>query len=94
MRRAAKVDSNQTAIVAALRDIGCSVLPMHTLGKGAPDLAVGRDGRTYFLECKDGNKPPSRRKLTEDESAFHRMWRGHLAIVESIEDALRVVLAR
>jgi len=41
MRRAARTDSNQAAIVAAFRDLGCSVFTLHTVGRGFPDLAVG-----------------------------------------------------
>ena len=100
MRRAAKVDDNHAEIVRALRDIGCSVLSLAAVGKGAPDLLVGAcfgiSGRrvNFLLEIKDGDKSPSRRKLTDDEQTFHAAWRGHLAIVESVDDALRVVMAR
>lgn len=93
MRRAARTDANHEEIVLALREIGCSVLSLAGLGKGAPDLAVGRANRIFFLELKDGTKPPSARKLTPDEVRFRDSWRGHYAVVESIEDALRVVMA-
>ena len=100
MRRVAKVDDNHAEIVRALRDIGCSVLSLAAVGKGSPDLLVGASigvsGRrvNFLLEIKDGAKPPSARKLTADEAQFHASWRGHLAIVESVDDALRVVMAR
>jgi len=91
MRLSAKVDRNQSEIVKALRKAGATVLPMHTLGRGAPDLAVGYQGRTLLLEIKDGSLPPSARRLTADEALFHEEWRGQVAIVESIEDALRAI---
>ena len=93
MRRAARTDDNHGAIVAALRKIGCSVLSLAPLGKGAPDALVttpcGR--RTFLVEIKDGAKPPSARKLTPDEAAFHASWLGELYVVESVEDAIRTV---
>ncbi len=76
VRRAAKVDANQPAIIAALRAVGCSVQPLHTVGQGCPDLLVGKAGRTFVMEIKDGAKPPSERKLTPDQIAWHGAWRG------------------
>lgn len=91
MRRAAKVDDNQREIVLALRAAGCSVLSLASIGRGAPDLLVGRGNANYALEVKDGKKSPSKRKLTPDEEAFHSGWRGHLVVVENVEDALKAV---
>lgn len=91
MRRAARVDDNQGQIVDALRRVGCSVWSLAGVGKGFPDLAVGFRGRNLFLEVKDGSKPPCKRKLTPDEEAFHASWRGHVAVVESVDDALKIV---
>lgn len=91
MRRAARVDDNQGQIVEALRRVGCSVWSLAGVGKGFPDLAVGFRGRNLFLEVKDGSKPPCKRQLTPDEEAFHASWRGHVAVVESVEDALKIV---
>lgn len=91
MRRAPRVDDNQGQIVDALRRVGCSVWSLAGVGKGFPDLAVGFRGRNLFLEVKDGSKPPCKRRLTPDEEAFHASWRGHVAVVESVEDALKIV---
>lgn len=91
MRRAAKVDDNQSEIVAALRAAGCSVTSLASIGKGCPDIVVGRAGVNYLLEIKDGKKPPSKRKLTPDEHMWHESWRGQVAVVHSVEDALRIV---
>lgn len=93
MRRAAKVDANQAQIVAALRDIGATVQPLHTVGGGCPDIAVGYMGVTLLLEIKDGDKVPSKRKLTPDEVEWHEAWRGQVDVVEDVEEALSVVLA-
>ena len=91
MRRAAKVDENQSEIVAALRKAGCSVTPTHQAGSGFPDLVVGRIGKTYLLECKDGSKPPSKRKLTDDQVRWHGKWLGHKAVVCNVSEALEAV---
>lgn len=85
------MDDNQKSIVAALRKIGATVLHLHTLGQGAPDVAVGYKGRNYFLELKDGNKIPSKRKLTPDEQKFHAEWRGQVAIIESVDEAIAFI---
>lgn len=83
-----RVDANQREIVNALRDQGLSVLVMSTLGKGAPDIAVGFKGKTYFFEIKDGAKPPSKQRLTPHEEIFFREWKGHIGILRSLNDAL------
>jgi len=89
--RVARVDANQAAIVGALRAVGATVTVTARLGEGFPDLAVGFRGVTYLLEVKDGAKRPSERKLTEAEADWHASWRGQVAVVESVEDALAVI---
>lgn len=92
MRRQARVDDNQAEIVKALRDIGASVQPIHQIGGGCPDILVGYRGRNIVMELKDGNKPPSARKLTADEIDWHSSWRGQVVIVETIEQAIKAVM--
>lgn len=89
--KAAKIDQNQRAIVAALRDAGASVTHLHAVGKGCPDILCGFRGVNYAFEIKDGSKPPSDRKLTPAQIEWHRAWRGHLAVVLTAEDALRAI---
>ena len=91
MRRAAKVDANQAEIVEALRKIGASVQPLHAVGQGCPDLLVGWRGIVSLLEVKDGSKPPSARKLTEDQVKWHAEWRGQVAVVENVEQAIEAI---
>lgn len=85
------MDTNQAEIVGALRLAGCSVQHLHTVGKGCPDILVGYRGVNYALEVKDGSLPPSARKLTGPETDWHRDWRGQVAIVNNIREALAVV---
>lgn len=92
MRRAAKVDANQTAIVDALKSSGVKVLSLAALGKGAPDLLCGFRGRLVLLEVKDGDKVPSRQKLTPDQEQFHWEWAElPLFTVRSVLEALKAV---
>ena len=89
--RAARVDANQAEIVAALRQVGCSVQPLHMVGKGCPDLLVGRSGLNVLIEVKDGSKPPSERKLTPDQCIWHDNWRGQVTVVCNVHEALVAV---
>lgn len=92
MRRAAKVDANQEQIVDALRAVGATVQTLAAVGKGVPDLLVGYQGKTLLLEVKDGRRPPSEKRLTEDQLVWHGAWRGGpLAVVDGVDAALRAL---
>jgi Holliday junction resolvase len=90
MRRAARVDANQSSIVRDLRKAGVSVLDLSSVGQGAPDLACGFKGRTVLVEIKDGAKVPSARMLTPQQVRFHNNWQGEAVVVKSIDEALGV----
>ena len=75
--------------MAALRKCGCTVQSLAAVGKGVPDLLVGRAGKNYLLEVKDGNKPRSARELTPDELGWLLGWRGSATVVETIDEALK-----
>ena len=92
MRHKAKVDDNQRDIVNALRSIGCSVISLAAVGNGCPDLLVGFRGNNFLLEVKDGNKSPSRRKLTPDQQKFFATWQGYRSVVKSAEEAVQEVV--
>jgi hypothetical protein len=77
--------------VQALRAAGCSVQPLHSVGKGCPDLLCGVAGQNVLLEVKDGARPPSERRLTPDQKRWHADWKGRAHVVETIADALMVV---
>jgi len=93
MRLRARTDVGQKEIVKALRQLGCSVRVISSVGKGVPDLLCGRQRRNFLLEVKDGRKPLSARQLTPDEQRFKDEWAGQYAIVESVEDAVDYILA-
>ncbi len=91
MRTAAKIDRNQPGIVRALRSVGATVTSLAAVGKGCPDILVGRHGVNYLLEIKDGEKIPSKRKLTPAEQAWHDMWKGQVSMVKNEDEALRAI---
>ena len=91
MRRAAKVDANQAEIVQALRQIGAVVQSLAAVGNGCPDLLVGFRGKNWLLEIKDGNKPPSAQALTPHQVEWHRVWQGHVVVVNSVESAIAAI---
>ena len=84
MRRAARVDENQAAIVSALRAAGAYVFII-----GLPvDLLVGYKGHTYLVEIKRDAKA---RKTNLQEDFFYRWTGGTLCRIDSVEAALRML---
>ena len=86
MRRASKVDANQAGIVRALRQVGCEVLDLHTVGAGCADLLV-RDKacRLYLMEVKTAKH----RRYTPQQKRFHARW--PVVTVSTEAEALAVI---
>ena len=96
IRRACRVDANHGNVVNALRMVGCNVQDLSTVGEGCPDLLIGIPTvrELAFMEIKDGDKIPSKRKLTPDQVEWHARWEGYpVHIVESVSEALAIVAA-
>ena len=92
MKRAARIDANQTAVVEALRAAGATVHSLAAVGNGVPDLLVGFNGQTLLFEVKDGDKSPSRQKLTAHQKQWHENWQGGvLQIVDGPASALLIL---
>ena len=91
MRVRARKDDNHKEIAAALIKMGASVLDTSQLGNGAPDIIVGFQGANILVEIKDGNKPPSKRRLTPDEVKFQLSWQGDYKVVNSVDEALKLL---
>ena len=87
MRRAARVDENQQAIVDALKRVGVSV---EIIGKPV-DLLICCRGETALLEVKN---PDGGDRLTKDQVAFIARWPGRVIVAHSVDEALRLVLGR
>lgn len=88
MRRASKVDDNQPQIVEAFRKLGWSVLHLHQIGAGCPDLLCGKFGMNLLCEVKDSRKPPSARRMTPQEEEFFNTWKGRVVLITSVEDVI------
>jgi hypothetical protein len=88
---AKRIDANQPTIVRALREIGASVQSLADLGKGVPDIAVGYRGKNYLFEIKDWKQPPSKRRLTPDEKKWHQVWQGQVHVIETFDEALKII---
>lgn len=86
MRRAARVDTNQAEIVAALREVGASVQPLHQVGGGCPDLLCGIAGHNVLIEVKSDDG-----MLTPEQVVWHTSWAGQVAVCRSIDEALIAV---
>lgn len=84
---ARKSDATQSAIVAALRGVGATVLDTHAIGvRGCPDLCVYWRGRVFWLECKSpgGRISPAQRQFLE-------AWAGVAHVVYSPQEALTTI---
>jgi len=83
-----KVDTNQSEIVAALREVGATVCDIHEVAGGCPDLLVGFRGVNHLLEVK---APGSERRMTRLEVEWIENWRGPVAVVSTVEQALDMI---
>lgn len=88
-RGPARVDRNQAAIVAGLRQRGRLVEHLHMVGEGCPDLLIGcPSGRLVLLEVK---APGGR--LTPRQVSWFEMWAGYPAFcVFGLDEALAVTM--
>lgn len=85
MRTRARIDINQTEIVVALRRCGASVLHLHQIGNGCPDILIRLpNGEMHLCEIKNGNR---KWKLEPEQVKFHDEW-GPIAILDSVESAI------
>jgi Holliday junction resolvase len=80
LRRAARTDENQRAIVKALRKAGATVQSLAAVGDGVPDLLVGIGGKTFLIEVKN-----EKGTLTPDQIRWHGEWRGAKPVVVRTE---------
>jgi VRR-NUC domain. len=74
-------DNNHDEIRDALERVGATVVP-----DGPVDLVVGFRGATYLIEVKT-----AKGKLRPTQENFVRRWKGHVAVVRTIDEALKVI---
>lgn len=97
MTRRHKVDANHHEIVRALEQIGVGVLDTSVSGDGFCDIVTAQRGAWRLIEIKDGEKSPSRRKLTIAQVRAHELARIHgctIHVVTSVAEALALHGAR
>lgn len=86
-----KQDANAPAIIAALKRCGATMIDMHALGGGVPDIAVGYQGRTVLMEIKARPKATNA-GVRDRQETFARDWRGDPVVtVRSELEALAVL---
>lgn len=91
MRRHGRTDGNQARIVKALLDVGFSVQLLSAVGDGCPDIAVGARCRNFFFEIKDPEAQKSDRALRPTQKKWHGAWKGQVAKIETVEEALEII---
>jgi hypothetical protein len=71
-----RTDANQSEVIGWYEELYCSVVDLHRLGGGCPDLLVGFSGVNDLVEVKteEGHLKPS-------QVTFTRLWRGRKVIV-------------
>lgn len=92
-RYARKVDANHGEIVGALTQIGVGVMDTAATGDGFCDIVTAFRGQWRLVEIKDGEKPPSARKLTLAQVRLHELARTHgctIHVVTSVDEALQI----
>lgn len=89
-RYATRRDANEPDIIAALRKIGAEVEQFDE----PVDLCVGWAQRWIWLEVKDPAKPPSERRLTDNQAKFKARCSAlglPFSVVLTIDDALQAI---
>jgi len=83
----ARIDSNHKEIVAALRQVGATVVSLAAMKHGCPDLLVGYAGETMLMEVK-----MPKGKFTPDQLDFLGKWKGGaISRVDSVDAAIRAL---
>ena len=85
MRRAARKDDNQGAVVEALKRVGVSV---EVIGRPV-DLLICCRGVTSVMEVKNEE---GRDRLTADQVRFIERWPGKVHVVRTPEEAVRAAI--
>jgi hypothetical protein len=88
VRRAARTDVNQHAIIEALHRCGVSV---EVIGKPV-DLLVCSRGVTSLVEVKNPDRERGGDGLTKAQVEFLARWPGTVHVVQSADEAVRAVL--
>jgi len=83
-----RTDNNQEEIVNALRQCGATVEITNQQGNGFPDLVVGIFGINHLMEIKNKDNYG---KLSVKQMIFRDKWKGKIHLIETVDDALKVI---
>jgi len=86
MRQRARIDKNHKSIVECFRKLGCSVLSLHMVGKGCPDLLICYQMQLYLVEVKDTGG-----KLNTLQEDWHRKWGSPVYVVRSNSEVVSLL---
>ncbi len=86
MKQRARVDKNHKSIVQCFRKLGCSVLSLHAVGKGCPDLLICYQMQLYLVEVKDTGG-----KLNTLQEDWHRKWGSPVYVVRSNNEVVSLL---
>jgi hypothetical protein len=88
-RRIMRADGNHAEIVKALTAIGATVVDLHRVGGGVPDLLVGYRRVMVLVELKRPGKP-----LEPHQAEWAAAWRGSPVLVaHSAFEAIAGIMA-
>ena len=83
-----RVDENQKQIIHTFIALGASVVDLSRVGQGTPDLAIGYNKKTIFVEVKSSEKAA----YTEPQEKFMQTWRGGAIVrIDSVDAAIRLI---
>jgi len=68
---ARRKDANHAVVIGAFRACGALAIDTSRLGEDFPDAVIGFKRVWKLVEIKDGDKPPSARRLSEGQEKFH-----------------------
>ncbi len=82
-------DANHGTIVRAFEQAGATVVSLHTLGKGIPDLLIGFANVDQLVEVKlpirknltPGAAQHPKTRLNHRQQGWHNYWRGMRPII-------------
>ena len=80
------VDKNQKKIIENLRAMGMTVIDLHEVGHGCPDIVVGFYGINFLFEIKSRTG-----RLTDNQVSLFAAWRGQVAIIRTTSDAVTII---
>ena len=85
MRRAAKVDANQSEIISLLRQI--PGVRVELIGRPV-DLLVGYRGHNFLIEVKNKH---GRDTLTDAQRKFIPDWTGQVRVAHTFDEILELI---